>query len=134
MTQSGLENQPPTMDAPTQEQTEPSSPGTQATENFSTEVMPPEPDRLPGIPGYEIEGILGRGGMGVVYRARHLALKREVALKMVLAGSHASAQELARFRHEAQAVARLRHPNILQIYEVGEHDGLPFFSLELMDG
>jgi len=86
------------------------------------------------VPGYAIERVLGRGGMGVVYKARHLALKRTVALKMVLAGGHAGPRELARFRIEAEAVARLSHPNIVQIHEVGEHDGLPFFSLEFCSG
>ncbi len=75
------------------------------------------------VPGYEIEGVLGRGGMGVVYKARHLVLKRTVALKMALVGGHAGPAELARFRIEAAAVARLRHPNIVQIHEVGEPDG-----------
>jgi WD40 repeat protein len=88
----------------------------------------------PRVPGYEILGELGRGGMGVVYRARQTALNREVALKMVLAGEHAGAAERARFRAEAEAVARLSHPNVVQIHEVGEHDGLPFFSLEYCPG
>jgi serine/threonine-protein kinase len=79
-------------------------------------------------------GELGRGGMGVVYRAKHIGLNREVALKMILAGSHASVQELARFRAEAEAVAQLQHPNIVQVYDIGEHEGCPFFSLEFIDG
>jgi hypothetical protein len=88
----------------------------------------------PAVPGYEIEAELGRGGMGVVYRARQTALSRTVALKMILAGSHAGPEELARFRVEAEAIARLQHPNIVQIYEVGEHEGKPFFSLESCPG
>jgi hypothetical protein len=75
------------------------------------------------VPGFEIEAVLGRGGMGVVYKARHLTLKRVVALKMVLGGAHAGPQALARFRIEAEAVARLHHPNIVQIHEVGEANG-----------
>lgn len=86
------------------------------------------------LPGYEILGELGRGGMGVVYRARHLALNRLVAVKMIIAGGHASADQLNRFRVEAESVARLQHPNIVQVYDIGENDGLPFFSLEFVDG
>jgi serine/threonine-protein kinase len=86
------------------------------------------------VPGYEIVGELGRGGMGVVYKARQVGLNRWVALKMVLAGAHASQHQLDRFLTEAKAVADLQHPNIVQIYEIGEHDGLPFFSLEFVGG
>src|SRR5262245_25549629 len=89
---------------------------------------------IAAVPGYEVLGVLGQGGMGVVYKARQVKLKRLVALKMIIAGAHASPQELARFRAEAEAVARLQHPNIVQIYEVGEQNGLPFFSLEFVDG
>src|SRR5262249_47053261 len=76
----------------------------------------------------------GRGGMGVVYKARHLALKRTVALKMVLAGGHAGPRELARFRIEAEAAARVQHPNIVQIHEGGEADGHPPSALEFGEG
>src|SRR5262245_49328525 len=82
------------------------------------------------IPGYQILGVLGRGGMGVVYQARDLRLGRDVALKMILTGTHTGPGGLDRFRSEAQAVARLQHPNIVQIFEVGEHDRVPYLSLE----
>src|SRR5437763_8335266 len=95
----------------------------------------PEPAPLAvTVPGYEVLGVLGRGGMGVVYKARHLALKRTVALKMILAGGHAGPRELARFRIEAEAVARLQHPNIVQIHEVGEVGGVPYCALEFVEG
>jgi WD40 repeat protein len=86
------------------------------------------------VPGYEVIRELGRGGMGVVYEARQVGLNRTVALKMILAGGHASAGDLDRFRTEAKAVARLLHPNIVQVYETGTNAGLPYFSLEFCPG
>jgi WD40 repeat protein/serine/threonine protein kinase len=100
----------------------------------------PAPAVLPERVGdYQILAEVGRGGMGVVYRARHLKLNRIVALKMLLSGSFTYHEERARFRAEAEAVARLHHANIVQIYEIGEHDmdvGLsrPFFTLEFVEG
>ncbi len=88
----------------------------------------------PKVAGYQILGELGRGGMGVVYKARQRGLHRLVALKMILAGAHAGELQLARFGIEAEAVARLQHPNIVQIHEVGQQEGLPYFSLEFVDG
>ncbi|MCI0357804.1 MAG: serine/threonine-protein kinase [Planctomycetaceae bacterium] len=94
----------------------------------------PRPVGIPRIGDYEIEHELGRGGMGVVYRARHSKLGRTVALKMILAGPHADEAVLTRFRVEGQAVARLQHPGIVQIFELGEHGGLPYFVLEYVAG
>ena len=87
-----------------------------------------------GIPGYELLGELGRGGMGVVYKARQIHLNRVVALKMILSGSHAGSAERERFLAEAEAVARVQHPNLVQIYDIGAFEGRPFFSLEYVDG
>ncbi len=83
---------------------------------------------------YLIERVLGQGAMGIVYRARQTKLGRVVALKMIRAGAHASSEFLSRFEAEAKAVAHLQHPNIVQIFEIGEHEKLPYFSLEFVDG
>ena len=88
---------------------------------------------LPVLPGYDIVAELGRGGMGVVYKARQTGLNRLVALKMILAGPHARPKDLARFRQEAEAVARLHHPNIVQIHDIGEADGIPYLVLEYVE-
>src|SRR5262249_29747882 len=89
---------------------------------------------LPTVPGYEVLEELGRGGMGVVYKARQTTLNRPVALKMIRDSALAGPQERARFRKEAEAVAELHHPGIVQIYELDECRGLPYFSMELMEG
>ena len=88
----------------------------------------------PTIPGYEILGELGRGGMGVVYHARQVRLNRPVALKVILAGPHTGAEAAARFLAEAQAVAKVQHPNIVQIFHVDEHAGFPYFEMEFISG
>jgi serine/threonine-protein kinase len=89
---------------------------------------------LPQIPGYDVEAMLGCGGMGVVYKARQRALDRLVAVKMLLAGPFAGPQELVRFRQETAALACLRHPNIVQVYDAGDVEGRPYFSMELIEG
>jgi hypothetical protein len=93
----------------------------------------------PGVGAYEILGELGRGGMGVMYKARDLQLRRVVALKMLLGGAFSRDEDRDRFRAEAEAVAMLQHPQIVQIYEVGEHDDgavlpRPHSTLELAEG
>jgi WD40 repeat protein len=108
-----------------------------------TEVLPaPNPETMratgtapgPRIEGFEILRELGRGGMSVVYLAQQLRPNRLVALKMIRAGDQADEAELARFRLEAETLARLRHPNIVQIHVVGEHEGRPFLALEFIAG
>jgi len=89
---------------------------------------------VPAIPDYEILGELGHGGMGVVYKAQQVLLNRPCVLKMILAGAHAGDEATVRFLAEAEAVARLQHPNIVQIHHVGRADGLPFFELEYVPG
>ncbi len=105
------------------------------TEISPTTVVSPAGDiPLPFIPGYEVEALLGLGGMGVVFRARHQRLNRTIALKMALAGAYAGPSERERFQREAEAVAGLRHPNIVQIHDVGDSDGRPYFTMEYVEG
>jgi serine/threonine-protein kinase len=95
---------------------------------------PPQERPIPVINGYEILGELGRGGMGVVYRGRQVRLNRPCALKMILAGAHADPVAALRFLAEVEAVARVQHPNVVQIYHAGVADGQPFCELEYVDG
>jgi eukaryotic-like serine/threonine-protein kinase len=86
------------------------------------------------FPGYEVLSVLGRGAMGVVYKARQTGLDRFVALKVLPQGGQSDKESLQRFRTEARATAQLHHPNIVQIFDIGEQDALPYFSLEFVDG
>lgn len=120
-------------------ETEPGDAGPQsrpAVPILSSADEPGRPDEAPGpsLPGYQILGELGHGGMGVVYKARHRSLNRLVALKVIRAGAYAGPEVAARFRAEAEMVARFQHPNIIQVYEVGDHEGIEYLALEYAAG
>jgi tRNA A-37 threonylcarbamoyl transferase component Bud32 len=108
--------------------------GSQTTQGLIPPPSDLESRRISSPPGYEVLAEIGRGGMGVVYRAHQQHLNRIVALKMVLAGSHASSEERVRFLAEAEAAAGIQHPGIVQIHEFGTHEGTPYFALELCPG
>lgn len=93
-----------------------------------------QPNSLPDIPGYAVEAEIAHGGMGVVYRARHLKLNRSTAIKMILGGKYQGPEAHARFTIEAEAIAALNHPHIVSVYEFGTHEGLPYFALEYIGG
>jgi serine/threonine protein kinase len=108
--------------------------GSDDTVRSSRSARDESPAEIPLVPGYEVLKELGRGGMGVVYQARQLRPDRIVALKMLLAGRHAGPKERARFLREAEAAAHLQHPNIVALYEAGQHGDLPYFTLEFIEG
>ncbi len=83
---------------------------------------------------FELLQEIAHGGMGVVYKARQSSLDRVVAIKMILAGHLAGEDDVARFHHEARTAAKLRHPNIVAIHEVGDHEGQHYFSMDFIDG
>jgi serine/threonine protein kinase len=127
--------------------TDPKKPTGETADDVTADLVPegatqdPKPGATPhapsgvNVPGYRIQGMLGRGGMGVVYKALQEKANRLVALKMILSGAHADQAERTRFNAEAEAAARLSHPNIVQLYEVGETpEGFPYFSLEFVNG
>jgi WD40 repeat protein/tRNA A-37 threonylcarbamoyl transferase component Bud32 len=125
----GLQQAPPCVFDRGAGQREPAPSGSEATP-----VDKPAGRAAPAVAGYEILGELGRGGMGVVYQARQVRLNRPCALKMILAGAHANPEVAARFLAEAEAIARLQHPYVVQIHHIGEADGLPFLELEYVPG
>src|SRR5436309_8947882 len=103
------------------------------------QTLPADPAESPAwvgrrVGGFELLGELGRGGMGVVYKAWQPGLNRVVALKMIPSGALAEPDAVSRFRREAEAVARLQHPNIVHVHEVGEHDGQPYLVMEYVPG
>jgi WD40 repeat protein len=105
--------------------------GTKTQDQEAMPVIRPAPRQ---VGDYDILAEVGRGGMGVVYKAQHRGLRRLVALKMVLAGEFASPTQELRFRLEAELAARVQHPNIVQVYEIGSYEGRPFLALEWVEG
>jgi WD40 repeat protein len=122
----------PDRNAATVDQTKDS--GRVAAESLDTDTDLSRGTRVRYFGDYELRGVLGKGGMGVVYKAKQLSLNRLVALKMIRAGTWAGDDELRRFRNEAEAVANLDHPQIVTIHEVGRYDGQHYFSMKLVDG
>src|SRR5262245_22570119 len=115
-----------------------STPGSDGTVSFPSETSPlPAKEGgtgLPVVPGYEVLAELGRGGMGVVYKAQQISLNRPVALKMLRDSALAGPEQMTRLRTEAAAAARLQHPHIVQIYDLYQHNGLPFYAMEYVPG
>ncbi|HQR06250.1 MAG TPA: WD40 repeat domain-containing serine/threonine-protein kinase [Gemmatales bacterium] len=122
-------------EATVQISTDPSEISDQATIAGRSEGKPDvTSEKLPILPSYSITGVLGRGGMGVVYEALQRPLNRPVALKMIISGEHAGAEDRLRFLSEAESIAKIQHPGIVQLYEFGSHEGHPYFALEYVAG
>ncbi len=116
------------------DRTQPATPGSNPVARGDSAPTPaPAPDALPDIPGYELVRVLGRGGMGVVYLARQRGLNRDVAVKTLI-GATVSRGALARFWAEAEVMAEVKHPNVVQVIELGEHAGQPFMAMEFVPG
>ncbi len=126
----------PSIEPPKSSRTAPYEPATDMTppSRPTTPERPPATAAWPKIPGYDITKELGHGGMGVVYQAWDTGLKRLVALKLILGRARTGDAGVVRFRKEAQALAKLKHPGIVQIFEYGEHEGQPYFALEFVAG
>lgn len=106
----------------------------EASSELNLDDIPAGRDEPECVGDYRLDVLVAQGGMGVVYKARQLTLGRDVAIKLLLGGIHAGPEFRRRFRQEAEMAARLQHPNIVPIYEIGEHNGLPFFTMEYVDG
>ncbi len=130
----GRPNEPVANDRPTVRPGAAEAVPPRAVRPESGERPPPAPRSVERVGDYELLERIAQGGMGVVYKARDTKLKRYVALKMIKSGERADAEDVKRFRREAKAAARLDHPNIVPVYEAGEHAGLLFFAMALVEG
>lgn len=123
---------PPSDDATTAASPTPPTDGATVAQTGAPPVL--RAGEVPEVPGYELLGELGRGGMGVVYKARQISLNRVVALKMLPGASYAEAHERVRFLAEAELVAAVRHGHVVQVFDFGECGGRPYFAMEHLGG